>query len=296
MLDLRRLRYLVTIADCGSMSAAAKQLGIAQPALSHHIAELERLVGFPVLHRLARGVHATEKGEILLAHARAIVERVRHAETEIRAIGSFDERVIRLSLVPSWATAFIPSIISKVAEVMPKASLRVIEARNEESLRLIGLARVDMAVALQGANADSTDDLIVKESLFAVSARPIENSLTLNEAARLDLILPPKDNPLRVSIDNAAKRAGISLNVTMEIDGQDTIKRAVIAGMGATILSWNSIRQECAAGQLQAAHIVDPVIYRSIHLLKSKAMDAHTFSIFKDLLRDVASTGLSPEI
>ena len=67
MLDLRRLRYLVAIADCGSMSAAARQLGIAQPALSHHITELERLVGFPVLHRLARGVKATEKGEILLS-------------------------------------------------------------------------------------------------------------------------------------------------------------------------------------------------------------------------------------
>ncbi|MBP8938410.1 MAG: LysR family transcriptional regulator, partial [Agrobacterium sp.] len=115
MLDLRRLRYLVAIADCGSMSAAARQLGIAQPALSHHITELERLVGFPVLHRLARGVKATEKGEVLLSHAREITEKVRQAEAEIRAMAYLDERVIRLSLIPSWATAFAPSIISEVA-------------------------------------------------------------------------------------------------------------------------------------------------------------------------------------
>ncbi|OHV80520.1 LysR family transcriptional regulator [Rhizobium sp. LCM 4573] len=292
MLDLRRLRYLVAIADCGSMSAAARQLGIAQPALSHHITELERLVGFPVLHRLARGVQATEKGELLLSHARAIVERVRQAETEIRAIGELDERVIRLSLVPSWATAFTPRIISEVAAFMPKVFLRVIEARNEESLRLISLGRVDMAVALVGA-ADAADDLIVNESLFAVSAKPIGKSIPLNAAAKLDLILPPRDNPLRVSIDNAAERAGISLNVTMEIDGQDTIKRAVSAGMGASILSWNSIRQEYEAGQLKAAHIVDPVIYRSVHLLRSKDMDDRTFILFRDLLRKVAGPGAS---
>ncbi len=295
MLDLRRLRYLVTIADCGSMSAAARQLGIAQPALSHHVIELERLVGFQVFHRLARGVKMTEKGEVLLGHARAIVEMVRQAEAEIRTIGSMDERVIRLSLIPSWATTFTPSIISKVARSLPNVSLRVIEARNEESLRLIGLAKVDMAVGLQGSGEDTADDLIIKESLFAVSAQPISQSLTLDEVGKLDLILPPRDNPLRASIDNAAERAGIALNVTMEIDGQDTIKRAVGAGMGATILSWNSIRQECEAGRLKAAHITEPVIYRSIHLLKSKDMDQRIFNVFRDLLRDVADGVLSPD-
>ena len=287
MLDLRRLRYLVAIADCGSMSAAARQLGIAQPALSHHITELERLVGFPVLHRLARGVKATEKGEVLLSHAREITEKVRQAEAEIRAMAYLDERVIRLSLIPSWATAFAPSIISEVAASMPKVSLRLIEARNDESLRLIRLGKVDMAVALVGAE-DKADDLIVKESLFAVSSRPIGRSIPLEAAAGLNLILPPKDNPLRISIDEAAARAGITLNVTMEIDGQDTIKRAVSAGIGATILSWNSVQQEQEAGQLRAAHIIAPVIYRSIHLLRNREVDERTFRLFRDLLRAVA--------
>jgi LysR family nitrogen assimilation transcriptional regulator len=287
MLDLRRLRYLVAIADCGSMSAAARQLGIAQPALSHHITELERLVGFPVLYRLARGVKATEKGEVLLSHAREITEKVRQAEAEIRAMAYLDERVIRLSLIPSWATAFAPSIISEVAASMPKVSLRLIEARNDESLRLIRLGKVDMAVALVGAE-DKADDLIVKESLFAVSSRPIGRSMPLEAAAGLNLILPPKDNPLRISIDEAAARAGITLNVTMEIDGQDTIKRAVSAGIGATILSWNSVQQEQEAGQLQTAHITEPVIYRSIHLLKGREVDERTFRLFRDLLRAVA--------
>ncbi|HBT69276.1 MAG TPA: LysR family transcriptional regulator, partial [Agrobacterium sp.] len=247
----------------------------------------ERLVGFPVLHRLARGVKATEKGEILLVHAREITEKVRQAEAEMRAMAYLDERVIRLSLIPSWATAFAPNIISEVAGSMPKVSLRLIEARNDESLRLIRLGKVDMAVALVGAE-EKADDLIVKESLFAVSSRPIGRSMPLEAAARLNLILPPKDNPLRVSIDEAAARAGINLNVTMEIDGQDTIKRAVNAGIGATILSWNSVQQEQATGQLQAAHITDPVIYRSIHLLKSREVDERTFRLFRDLLRAVA--------
>jgi len=293
ILDLRKMRYLVAIADCGSMSAAARKLGVAQPALSHHVSELERMAGFAVLRRMARGVELTEKGEIVLAHARAIMEKVLLAEAEIGSLGKLDAQVIRLSLVPSWATEFTPSIIGKVVQTMPNVSLRVIEARNEESLRLISHARVDMAVTLQGVEA--ADDLIIKESLFAVAATPLDPSITLEAAAKLDLILPPRENPLRASIDKAAETAGIALNVIMEIDGQDTIKRAVSAGIGATILSWNSIRRECSLGQLQAAHIVDPVIYRSIHLLKSDTVDESLFGRFRDLLRAVADGFPSPE-
>lgn len=295
MLDLRRLRYLVAIAECGSMSAAARQLGIAQPALSHHVSELERLVGFRVLYRQARGVQATEKGEMLLSHAREIIERVQRAEAAIRAITGTDDEMIRLSLIPSWATAFTPNIVSAVQALMPRVSLRVIEARNEESLRLIGLGKVDMAVSLVGAD-DTADDLIIKETLYAVSARSIAPAMTLKEVGKLPLILPPKDNPLRVSIDKVAERAGICLNVAMEIDGQDTIKRAVTAGLGATILSWNSIRSEYEAGQLRAAHITDPVIYRSIHLLKNKDVDAKTFRNVRDLLRKIAGDSLQPKL
>ncbi len=295
MLDLRRLRYLVAIAECGSMSAAAKKLGIAQPALSHHVSELERLVGFRVLYRQARGVQATEKGEMLLSHARDIIDRVQRAEAAIRSVTGTDDEMIRLSLIPSWATAFTPNIVSAVQALMPRVSLRVIEARNEESLRLIGLGKVDMAVSLVGAD-DTADDLIIKETLYAVSARLIAPAMTLKEVGKLPLILPPKDNPLRVSIDKVAERAGICLNVAMEIDGQDTIKRAVTAGLGATILSWNSIRTEYEAGQLRAAHITDPVIYRSIHLLKNKDIDGETFRNVRDLLRKIAEDSLQPEI
>lgn len=295
MLDLRRLRYLVAIVECGSMSAAAKQLGIAQPALSHHVTELERLVGFRVLYRQARGVQATEKGEMLLSHARDIIERVQQAEAAIRAVAGTDDEMIRLSLIPSWATAFTPNIISAVQAVMPRVSLRVIEARNEESLRLIGLGKVDMAVSLAGAE-DGADDLIVKETLYAVSARSIAPAMTLRDVGKLPLILPPKDNPLRSSIDKVAERAGICLNVAMEIDGQDTIKRAVTAGLGATILSWNSIRSEYESGQLRAAHITDPVIFRSIHLLKNKDVDGKTFRNVRDLLRKIAEDSVRPKL
>ena len=294
ILDLRRLRYLVTIADCGSMSAAARKLGVAQPALSHHITELERLVGFTVFDRLARGVRTTEKGEIVLSHARTIVDKVGQAELDIKTMARLNERVIRLSLIPSWATTFTPRIVSGVRGSMPNISLRVVEARNEESLRLISLGKVDLAVTLVG-NSEADDDLIINETLYAVSARPIGQKITLAALAEFDLILPPKNNPLRAFIDKAAEVAGVELKIAMEIDGQDTVKRAVSAGLGATILSWNSVEQEHRSGQLKVAHIVDPVIHRSIYLLKGEDIDDRTFLVFCDLLRNVASSAPPPK-
>jgi molybdenum-dependent DNA-binding transcriptional regulator ModE len=112
MLDLRRLRYFVAIDRCGSMLLASRQLGIAQPALSRHMRELEALVGFQLLERLPRGVRTTDAGQILLHHAKLIVAQVDEAEGAIRSFAKAKGgmRTVKLSLLPSWSTSFTPAI------------------------------------------------------------------------------------------------------------------------------------------------------------------------------------------
>ena len=64
-LDLRRLRYFAAVTRLGSLSAAARELNLAQPALTHHVAEIERDLGAPVLVRHRSGVRPTKLGEML---------------------------------------------------------------------------------------------------------------------------------------------------------------------------------------------------------------------------------------
>jgi len=85
-LDLRRLRYFQVIADCGSMSGAARLLNLAQPALSYHVPELERLTGHTLFDRIRDGVQLTHAGRLLRSHAAAIVAKVDDAEQALESL------------------------------------------------------------------------------------------------------------------------------------------------------------------------------------------------------------------
>lgn len=290
MLDLRRVRYFVSIVDNGSISAASRKLHIAQPALSHHMVELERLVGFALLERLPRGVRPTVRGALLYAHAQRIVREVEDAERVMREQRSevLAPRAVRLALIPSWASIFTPAIVRAVHESLPGIALNILEARNDEAVRMVEAGEVDLAVALEPGN-EPARELILREALYALSGTSGPDQISFSELSKAKLLLPSRSNPLRVTIDDAALQAGVTLQVSMEIEGQDTIKRAVEAGIGMSILSWNAVRNECAKGSLFVSRIVAPEIHRAVFLRRSAEADDALFDFFRDMLRDVTA-------
>ena len=117
-LDLRRLRYFQAIVRLGSLSAAAREMNIAQPTLSHHIAEIERDLGAAVLVRHQSGVRPTELGERLGAHAAEILDRVAQAERDLMSLarqGVLPEKTIHLAIIPSLASALTAELIAGFA-------------------------------------------------------------------------------------------------------------------------------------------------------------------------------------
>src|SRR3954453_7555754 len=94
MLELRHLRYFVAVAEAGQISAAARRLHLAQPALSQAIHALEREVGVELLERHARGVRLTAAGLAFLRHATATIARAHAAVQAARQAGSPPEFLI----------------------------------------------------------------------------------------------------------------------------------------------------------------------------------------------------------
>lgn len=99
--DLRWLKALQAIAAHGSVSEAARALGYTQPGVSHQVERLEATVGTPILMRVGRAVQLTEAGEVLLAHADAILSRVAAAQQDVAAIAGLEAGRLRLASFPS---------------------------------------------------------------------------------------------------------------------------------------------------------------------------------------------------
>ena len=115
-MELRHLRYFVTVAECGSVSRAAGKLFIAQPPLSAQIRQLEEELGVELLVRLPRGVRLTPAGESFLTDARAILARTQQATSRARERQSGRRSVLRVGLMPSTTRTLLPGLIQRLQD------------------------------------------------------------------------------------------------------------------------------------------------------------------------------------
>jgi DNA-binding transcriptional LysR family regulator len=141
-MELRHLRYFVTVAECGNVSRAASKLFIAQPPLSAQIRQLEQELGVELLVRLPRGVRLTPAGVSFLADARAILARTQQATARARECQSGRRSILRVGLMPSTTHTLLPGLVQRLQtsgltvdlearEIMP--STRQLQAlRNDE--------------------------------------------------------------------------------------------------------------------------------------------------------------------
>ena len=275
-LDLKRLRYFRAIAQHGSLSAAARALNLAQPALSHHVNALETQLGVRILERRRDGVVLTEAGQLLLRHAVDIGARVDQAEAELtryaRDRGSSVK--IRLAVIGSLAADLTPILVGALARDVPEVVLRITEAGTLDSRELLDRGEADLAVHLTASGED--DVLIAREQLYFVTAstaRGASGPLAFADVARQRLILPAQGSPLRGFIEQAALRGGYQLDIAHEVDGAGPRRQAVLAGLGSTILGAHSVEAGEDKAGLTARPIIEPALFRPIYLGARRGLD-----------------------
>jgi DNA-binding transcriptional LysR family regulator len=146
MLDVRRLRVLREVARCGSFSGAADALGYTQPAISRHVALLERETGAALLERRHSGVRLTDAGELLVAHADAILARLRDAEDDLDALLGLRAGKLRMSTLTSAAATIIPLAIVEFRDRLPDVELSVSMVEPPGVLPLLRAGEFDLAL------------------------------------------------------------------------------------------------------------------------------------------------------
>jgi DNA-binding transcriptional LysR family regulator len=146
MLDVRRLRVLREVARCGSFSGAAEALGYTQPAISRHVALLERETGTTLLERRPSGVRLTDAGELLVGHTNAIMARLRDAEEDLDALLGLRAGKLRMSTLTSAAATIAPLAIVEFRERLPDVELSVSMVEPAGILPRLRGGDIDLAV------------------------------------------------------------------------------------------------------------------------------------------------------
>jgi LysR family transcriptional regulator, nitrogen assimilation regulatory protein len=270
-LDLKRLRYFRAIAEHGSLSAAARALHLAQPALSHHVAELEAELGVKVLERRRDGVVPTEAGKLLVRHAIDIATRVEKAEAELRRFASDHGAAmrLRLAIISSLAADLTPVLVAALKRDMPEIVLRITETGTNDSLVLLERGETDLAIGLMPSRPD--EQPVALEPLYHVSiGGGAPDPIRFDEVAADRLIMPARGSPLRSFIEETANAAGLTLNVVLEFDGAGPRRSAALAGLGSTIFGAHMVARETA---LLARPIIGPELHRPVYLGMRRSFD-----------------------
>ncbi len=149
MLDVTRLRVLVAVARCGSVTAAARALNYAQPSVSHHLARLEAETGTKLIQRAGRGIRLTDAGRLLAERAAEIIGRLDAAENELAAYTGLRAGRLRLAAFPSALGTIVPAAAALLREQQPGVDLRLTEAEPPEALRMLRAGYVDVALVFR---------------------------------------------------------------------------------------------------------------------------------------------------
>ena len=127
-MEFRQLKHFVAIVETGSISAAARHLFLAQPAISASIKKLESELNMPLLHRRERGVSLTEAGQQFLQHAKQILQQAKDAKLAMQAIEGLDQGEVEIGVPPMLGSYFFPPLLMAFKHQYPALTLNVIDS------------------------------------------------------------------------------------------------------------------------------------------------------------------------
>lgn len=241
-MDVRQMKYFVTIVDSTSFSQASRQLNIAQPALSQQISRLEYDVGVPLLLRSSRGVSPTEAGVTLYRHAKSILRQIDHAMISARETTEGIRGRVTLGLPPTTICKIGMPMVDRVRRSFPGILLNLVEGLSGFLQRQACAGDLDLVVIFaQDAIPGWESQSLLREELFLVIPTDerffpgSKTSITLREVAALPLILPSANHGLRRRIDLEYERLDLKVTPIAEIDSLPTLMHCLAQETGATI-------------------------------------------------------------
>jgi len=241
--EIRHLAALAAVAEQGSFRRAATRLGYVQSAISEQIAALERLVGqqLVIRSRGAGAVELTDAGELLLAHAHAILARVKAAEADLGALADGSAGSLRLGIYQSVGARIIPRLLPRYARDWPDVAVLPREAPTDAGLfELVEAGELELSFADFPLHEGPFESIELMDDPYVLLTQA-DSALAGGRAAGLEQIA---GEPLighwtcRVlpRVEAELRSQGVEPNFVFRSDIVATVQALVGAGVGSAII------------------------------------------------------------
>ena len=244
----RQLRVFSEVARQLSFAKAARALHLTPPAVTMQVRELEGHVGMPLFDRSGRSVTLTTAGEYMLVYTRKMLATLKDAEDTAARLLKLEVGTLTIGMV-STAKYFLPHLLAKFRREHEGIEIRLAVGNREQLVQMLHANEVDIAIM-----GRPPKELATRAEPFAahphVFVAPVGHPLTqagllTPEALRgQGFILREEGSGTRAALEKFLLQARVEPRVTMEMASNETIKQAVIAGMGLSFLSLHTLGLE----------------------------------------------------
>jgi DNA-binding transcriptional LysR family regulator len=292
-ITFRQLRVFSEVARRLSFIRAAEALHLTPPAVTMQVKELEASVGLPLLDRRGRTVSLTTTGEYFLVYAKRMLATLKDAEDAMARLRKIEGGALNVGLV-STAKYFVPRLLARFCEEHPGVEVRLqVTGNREQLLALLHAKEIDLAVMGRPPR-----EMATRSEVFAahplVFVAPPGHALLGREAVPLaalaeqPFIVREPGSGTRKALEDFFDAHGFRPRIAMEMSSNETIKQAVMAGLGISFLSLHTLGLELRSGLIARLEVEGTPIIKTwnlVHLLAkvlSPAAEAFRYAMLEN--------------
>jgi DNA-binding transcriptional LysR family regulator len=299
-LTLRQLQIFIVASRHASFARAAEELHLTQPAISMQIRQLEEAIGLALFERVARKLTLTEAGERLTHHASRILGEIKDAEDAMMSLQLADSGSIAVGIVSS-ATYFAPKLLALYSKQYPKVDVHFSVGNREMLLRLLQDNAIDLALmGRPPAELDTVTEPLARhpQVLIAPLTHPLVGArrFDLQELRGDTFLLREPGSGTRMAAEEMFRQHLFTPAKIVTLGSNETIKQAVIAGMGVSLISLHTLLLELRSAELALLDVNGTPIERTWQIVHMRTKQlSPTCVLFRRFLLEHAAPSLERE-
>ncbi|WP_175720232.1 LysR family transcriptional regulator [Burkholderia anthina] len=299
-LTLRQLKTFVVASRYESFARAAEELHLTLPAVSMQIRQIEDAIGLRLFERIARKLSLTEAGEKLSHHASRILGEIKDAEDAMTSLKQADSGSIAVGIVSS-ATYFAPKLLAMYSHLYPRVDVHFSVGNRDALLRMLQDNAIDLAImGRPPPELDTTTEPLARHPQVVIAP----GSHRLCGARRFDLqelrhdtfLLREHGSGTRMAAEEMFKHHLFTPAKIVTLGSNETIKQAVMAGMGVSLISLHTLLLELRTDEIALLDVNGTPVERTWQIVHMRAKQlSPTCTVFRQFLLERASAYLEHE-
>jgi LysR family transcriptional regulator, transcriptional activator of the cysJI operon len=277
-MNISNLQAFIEAVQTSSISKAADNLHLTQPAVSQQIQNLEASLGYQMLTRSNRGVQLTEYGKVFYAYAQSFLTLWDNLQLDLKTIETGKYVALQVGTCPAIGQYALPCTLYMFKQKFPQIQIYVQSLTTEAVIGELREHTIQVGFVEGIIKLPDLSSLVVLNSeliLVAASTVPTQEVI-LAELSNLPLVLTSKNSDVRHSLKRNLACSQIDdsiLKPFLELDSLESVKSAVISGHGLSFLPYMAIKKELYSGELKRIPIKDAGLEMTFSLVWRKDED-----------------------